>query len=244
MHQKRAMSATIVVAALAAIAVASTSITWKPALNRTYLFKWVATSEDYPGPSGSTIIRQEESDADTVTKVDSSGNFVTQVAISGVAASMGDKTLKASAPGITITELIVQRKDGLVLSKSSDTANDVSDPRVEAMERVIYPGHMVNVGDSWTYDETGIALKGTHDNQSLYTYVGRETVDDILSFKVSVHYQEKGALLPIKADGFIWLSCADGELVKRDIQGENLTVANGGKTFKLHLRTERMCLIH
>ncbi|HEY3783619.1 MAG TPA: hypothetical protein VGL56_21250 [Fimbriimonadaceae bacterium] len=232
-----ALAFTLIVQSLA---LASTSILWKPARGAEYRFKWVATSEDYPGPTGATIIRQEETDTDTIKELSPNGNIVTQLAISGVTASMGDKTLKPANSGVSITETVVQRKDGLVVSKKSDSANDVSDPRIEAMERVIYPDHPVNVGTSWSYSEQADMAKGTHDNQSTYTYVGRETVSGILCYKISVNYQEKGILVAIKAKGFIWLSCADGELVNRDVQGENLTVGNGARTFKLHLRTERI----
>jgi hypothetical protein len=227
-------------AILVSIALASTSIVWKPAPGAEYRFTWVASSDDYPGPTGITIIRQEETDTDTIKEIAPNGNIVTQVAISGVTATLGDQTIKPANAGVSITEIVTQRQNGLVVSKKSDSANDVSDPRIEAMERVVYPDHPVNVGDIWSYAESADSSKGTHDNQSTYTYMGRETVSDMLCYKIALRYQEKGLLVAIKAIGTIWLSCADGELVRRDVQGENLTVAGGATPFKLHLRTERI----
>ena len=237
---KRCFSGLAGLITLSVIALAATPIVWKPTVGAEYRFKWVATSEDYPGPSGLTSIRQEEVDHHLIKQADPGGDVVTSVEISEIKAAMGDKSVQPANPSAVIKETLVQRKDGLILSKRSDSAADVTDPRIEAMDRFVYPDHPINIGDKWVYSEQADKQKGTQDNQSTYTYLGRELVSGIPCYKIGLQYREIGILLAIRAEGTIWISSEDTELVKKDILGENLTIAGGASAFKLRLQTERI----
>ena len=233
-----------VIAALAllcsATTLADTTIAWMPTTGSHYAFKWVATSEDYPGPSGTTSIRQEEIDHETIQKVDAEGNIFVELRVSNVKAMEGGEKVPASNTK-EIVQTLTYRKDGLLINRHSTDPNDVQDPRIDEIERFVFPSQPVAVGSSWTYKSPADILKtDSHDAVTTFTYEGTEEVSGIRCYKIGIKFKEVGILLAVHAEGTAWVSADDGELVMKDVTAENLTVATGAHPFKLRMRKIRI----
>jgi hypothetical protein len=190
------------------------------------------------------MLHQEETDRDTVKEIRADGDIVVEIKVSGVKASLGSQTIQSKAGDSVITQTLTFSGIGLLLERKSDSQGDKANSRFEFVERLIYPGHPVSVGNTWSYKEPSSPVKGTFDNETLYTFLGSERVDGDLAKKISVDYKETGTTQPMSSTGFIWVSAIDGSIVKKDIQVSNLNAPGGTHAFKLRIQVDRLAESH
>lgn len=213
----------------------SANIAWKPQVGVTHRYKWDAWSEDFPGPDGVTTLSQEEIDTDTTREVRPNGDIVEEVKVSGVKAKLGSSEIPSKASSDVRTQTLVYSSAGLLLDWSSDAKGDMDNPRLDRVERLIYPDHPVNAGDTWTYKEAVNPTKGIYDNEAAFTFRGSQQVGGVLAKKITFTYKETGILLSISASGTFWVAPDDGSIVKKDIQVNNLVVPPNNRQMNLHI---------
>lgn len=218
----------------------SANIVWKPQVGDIHRYKWSAWSEDFPGPDGVTTLSQEEIDADTIKEVRPNGDIVEEVKVTGIKAKLGSSDVASKASSEVRTQTLVYNPSGLLLDWSSDAKGDVDNPRMDRVERLIYPDHPVNAGDTWTYKESANPTKGIYDNEAVFTFRGSQQMNGVLAKKITFAYKETGILLSISASGTFWVSPDDGSIVKKDIQVNNLNVPPNNRQMNLHITVTRI----
>ena len=93
---------------------------------------------------------------------------------------------------------------------------DSSAYRTAAMSSFFKPAKPVAMGGTWSVDIKGDDKLGSVDAKATYTVEGEETIGAWKCVRVKYDVKETKGQMPAGSTGKVWISLADGEMVKVD----------------------------
>lgn len=104
---------------------------------------------------------------------------------------------------------------GNVVEVRGDLVNDAA-YRMANLSAFRRPDKPVAVGDTWTATVKADAKTGVLDAKATYKVDAEERVKDVPALVISFEYAESGGIEPARSVGKLWLSKADGAILKSE----------------------------
>lgn len=127
--------------------------------------------------------------------------------------------------------------DGTI--QSIQSAAVASPYRYALMTMFIAPDKDVKRGDKWTRDFSADQQRGTVGSRVEFTVDRMERINGVECYKIRVNYRETAGQRPATASGFIWISQADGWLVRSDLDLKNAPSDGNVGQLDIKVRVER-----
>ena len=204
-------------------------LSWKPKEGATYNFKGHTVFHKVSTPAGVLDLTFDEKMTSTNKEVKPNGNVVLEAKHTDFKAMLGD--IDASSMGMSLPKEINEtteiKRNGEIVSTTSDAPKEMQSPRMDEISTFIYPSKAVNVGDTWTHQVKGDSSKPTYNTVTTFKYLGEDTMNGTPAYKVGMDYKETNAPTNITATGTFWVAREDGELLKAEINVKNAELGGG-----------------
>ena len=155
--------------------------------------------------------------SDKVAKVDDKGNITTTSTQSNMQVEFNGSPMQL--PDSSTTSVV--RPDGTTLEIRSETVSP-SDYRIATLSTVKLPDFALEKDKTWTWDCPADAKTGVVKAKGEYKVLGDEKVHDIDTWKISSKVTEVDGDTPGSMEATVWLSKADGTMVKSEGKGANV----------------------
>jgi len=205
--------------AIAAIAVAADPITLKRTVTVGETLKYKLTASFDAGQVGSQATVTGDI-TNKITKIESNGNFDVESTQQNLKIDVGGQTIDGDSG---TTKTTVMQPNGQLVEIRGENLSP-QDYRLAALNEVIFPDKPVNMGDSWSATIPDNAKTGAVAATLNYVLVSEETVDTIDSYKISIVIKETKGDTPASSTGTVWVSKADGSVVKSNMAWVNAPV--------------------
>ncbi len=159
---------------------------------------------------------------DKVAKVEDNGNISTVSTTSDMQIDLGGGA-PISQPVQTVTN--VQRSDGTYVEIKGETIG-ASEYRLAAITTLKLPDFALAKDKTWTWDCPADTKTGVVHTKGDYKVLGDEKVHDVDAWKISTKVAEVDGDTPASTESTVWISKADGTMVKFDSKGTNLPISN------------------
>jgi hypothetical protein len=204
--------AVIALSAVAMAAVDGFSVARKPKEGDTHKYRMTADVD-----LGGVPITVKGLLSEKVTKVETDGSFTqeeTQIELKATVA--GQETDIPSSGSSTMIYL----PTGEVKSIAGDEGKAES-YRMANLGIIYDPGKPLNVGDAWSFDIKANKDTGAVDAKADFKLLGEEKVGDVDTLKIKATVKETSGATPASSDGTVWISKADGSLIKSEAKWVN-----------------------
>jgi hypothetical protein len=158
-----------------------------------------------------------------VTKVEPSGDFTVEAIESNKSVTIGadEYPTEPSPPSRTI-----YRSNGEILRiEGREVTREIY--RIASVNTFYAPTKEVGVGDTWSHELKANNSTGVRAAHAHYVVEAAEKVGERDTLRISFTFKESSGDNPIVADGKVWVSPQDGEILRREYTFKNFPSPDG-----------------
>ncbi len=144
---------------------------------------------------------------------------------SEISVKFGDQDFSSMMPA-SIAQTTIMKADGTVIERKSEM-EEAGSERMSAALEYRYPTKPIEKGGTWGFKAEADSAKKLPAREATYTYVGDEEVGKFKTFKITYSYKETEGSAPMTVTGTLWMSQANGDVIKGVYEMKNVEFQEG-----------------
>lgn len=162
--------------------------------------------------------------SNTILEVKKDGSFVMRESLDSIAIVVNGQEMDL---GITNSVKATYSPLGELVDYVVEAGEMEGSQRWQQGMIVLYPEKPVSPGDTWKRTVKADSEKGTVASETIYKFVGNETIAGVECWKIEYTFSEKGVELPVTITATLWLDKKDGSMIQGHYSMKNVEFQPG-----------------